>query len=56
MNTTNFHIKGFALGLVLKEKQKQTPKSPIHYKLQSKSKYFLHIPTLLITTPLIKYN
>ena len=29
VNKTNFHIKGFALGLALKQKRKATRKSPI---------------------------
>ena len=29
VNKTNFHMKGFALGLALKQRQKATWKSPI---------------------------
>ena len=29
MNETNFHMKGFTLGLTLKQRQKATQKSPI---------------------------
>ena len=29
MNKTNFHMKGFALGLALKQRRKATRKSPI---------------------------
>ena len=29
VNKTNFHMKGFALGLALKQRQKATQKSPI---------------------------
>ena len=29
VNKTNFHMKGFALGLALKQRQKATRKSPI---------------------------
>ena len=29
MNKTNFHMKGFALGLTLKLRQQATQKSPI---------------------------
>ena len=33
VNKTNFHLKGFALGLALKQRRKRTRKSPIqcHY-------------------------
>ena len=30
VNKTNFHLKGFTLGLVLKERRKATQKWPIH--------------------------
>ena len=30
VNKTNFHMKGFALGLALKKRQKTTQKLPIH--------------------------
>ena len=30
VNKTNFHMKGFALGLALKQRRKATRKSPIH--------------------------
>ena len=29
VNKTNFHMKGFALGLALKQRRKATQKSPI---------------------------
>ena len=29
VNKTNFHVKGFALGLALKQRQNATQKSPI---------------------------
>ena len=31
VNKTNFHVKGFALGLALKQRRKATRKSPIIY-------------------------
>ena len=31
VNKTNFHMKGFALGLVLKQRRKATRKSPIQF-------------------------
>ena len=33
VNKTNFHIKGFTLGLALKQRQKPTQKSPIKVKV-----------------------
>ena len=37
VNTTNFHMKGFALGLALKQRQNETRKSPIF----TRSFYFI---------------
>ena len=33
VNKTNFHMKGFALGIALKQRQKATRKSPIHTRV-----------------------
>ena len=47
VNKTDFHVKGFELGLALKQRRKTTQKSPIACTiLQRKldSKYFYYIP------------
>ena len=35
VNKTNFHMKGFALGLALKQRRKATRKSPIEGAMSS---------------------
>ena len=32
VNKTNFHMKGFALGLALKQRRKATRKSPVVFR------------------------
>ena len=42
VNKTNFHIKGFALVLALKQRRKTTRKSPIKRELYPKNELFLN--------------
>ena len=44
VNKTNFHMKGFALGLALKQRRKATRKSPIVEGETTAPFYFLVLP------------
>ena len=48
MNKTHFHVKGFALGLALKQRQKATWKSPIIFKCSEFYFYFFLIVELFL--------
>ena len=39
VNKTNFHMKGFALGLALKQRRKATRKSPVSARQQTTRAY-----------------
>ena len=42
VSKTHFHMKGFALGLVLKQRQKRTRKWPIASSHFNRSQFWLH--------------
>ena len=50
VNKTNFHMKGFALGLALKQRQKATQKLLIITSLTQKKKNQLHYSLLYKAT------
>ena len=50
VNKTNFHMKGFALGLALKQRRKATRKSP------NRAMYFILFHVLFVALALSCYN
>ena len=49
VNKTNFHIKGFALGLALKQRRKATRKSPIQlYTAKGVNKLILNAKSFYV--------
>ena len=51
VNKTNFHIKGFTLGLALKQRRKATWKSPI--EISAAIQFPEHIARIVVPTPSI---
>ena len=56
VNKTNFHVKGFALGLTLKQRQKATRKPPISINLVLSDKTIMNFITRKSMPKLFMYG